>query len=277
MLTDKQKKEMREYEKQRRKKMKELRKGYSDMTREEKIKEVKRLREQVRKRVERLLPLEKEYGPIPALEAIEHDRKGYSSFDVEKRKIAIKDENGKTIPISKLSDDQLNEIMRQATKWLTAKTSQVSGAKSSIIKRTKNTMNTLSGIIEGSETIDDFIQNEKSEKEILDVAKQMSTFWDVIDKIRSGENKSIADKILNPDEYNEVFENVLDLTEDPLYKNATTGELAEILSSMLEKKAEIISRERKKEAEDLVLKSGGRLPDDLSRMRGGFLGNRKIR
>lgn len=268
---------MREYEKQRRKKMKELRKGYSDMTREEKIKEVKRLREQVRKRVERLLPLEKEYGSIPALEAIEHDRKGYSSFDVEKRKIAIKDENGKTIPISKLSDDQLKEIMMQATKWLTAKTSQVSGAKSSIIKRTKNTMNTLSGIIEGSEIIDDFIQNEKSEKEILDVAKQMSTFWGVIDKIRSGENKSIADKILNPDEYNEVFENVLDLTEDPLYKNATTGELAEILSSMLEKKAEIISRERKKEAEDLVWKSGGRLPDDLSRLRGGFLGNRKIR
>lgn len=274
MLNDKKKQAMRDYEKSRQAELKRLRAGYPTMTREEKIVEVKRVREQVRKRVERLLPLEKEFGSIPALEAIEQNRRGYSVFDEERRKIAIKDDKGRTIPINKLTDAQLDMILEQGTKWLTTKTSQVSGAKSNILKRTRETMTALSEMFD-SELIDDFEKNIGDDKYVMEVATQMGKFWDTIREIRNLEDKAIADKILRPDEYNEVFEEVMSLISDEINNAKTPKELAELLSSKLKKKAEDLSRMRQEEAEELVRQTGGRLTEDITRMRGGFRGNRE--
>lgn len=274
MLSEKQKKDMREYEQKRRAELKKMRSGYSGMTRDEKIAEAKRLREQVRKRVERLKPLEDDYGSIPALEAIEKNRKGYSMFDVDRRKIAVKNEKGKTIPINKLTDEQLDELMTQATKWLTAKTSQVSGAKDSVLKRTRNTMETLSKMM-SAPILDDFQEHKSDDKYVMKVAKEMSKFWKTISELRKTADPSVVDKILKPDEYSEVFEEVMDLLLQEQHKAKTPKELAALLSSILTQKADELTRERKAEAERLVRESGGMLSEDLTRMRGGFRGNKK--
>lgn len=274
MLSEKQKKAMREYEQKRRAELKKMRSGYSGMTRDEKITEAKRLREQVRKRVERLKPLEDDYGSIPALEAIEKNRKGYSMFDVDRRKIAVKNENGKTIPINKLTDEQLDELMMQATKWLTTKTSQVSGTKESILKRTRSTMEALGEYMSGP-VFDKFNEHKDDDKYVFEVAKEMSKFWKTISELRKSTEPAVVDKILKPDEYSEVFEELMDMLKQEENAAKTPKELADILSSILKGKADELTRERKAEAERLVRESGGMLSEDLTRMRGGFRGNKK--
>ena len=249
------------YRKARQAKTKELRSKYTGLSREEKEEAVRKLKDQVRKRVERLRPIEEEYGDVPALTAIEKNRKRYDAFDAETHKIAIKDENGKTIAIKDMTDEQLDKIIEQGTDWLSTSTSTVSGAKKSIASRTESSIETIQEEM-GIEIVPNFDDIVGDQKELLKIASQMSSFWKVVKEIRKA-GGALADKILNPNEYSEVFQDILDVLESESGKSMTPKQVADLVADKLKEKANAYKKGRLKEEETLVKESGGSLRGSL--------------
>ena len=249
------------YQKARQAKTKELRGKYTGLSREEKEEAVRKLKDQIRKRVERLRPIEEEYGDVPALTAIEKNRKRYDAFDAETHKIAIKDENGKTIAIKDMTDDQLNKIIEQGTDWLSTSTSTVSGAKNAIASRTERSIETIQEEM-GIEIVPNFDDIVGNQKELLKIASEMSSFWKVVKEIRKA-GGALADKILNENEYSEVFQDILEVLESEGGKSMTPKQVADLLAENLEKKLGKHMEGRIKEEDTLVRESGGSLRGSL--------------
>lgn len=258
--------------------MKNIQKKLNSMTRDQKIKEAKRMMEQVRKRVERLQPIKDLYGDIPALETIKERRREYSMFDVDSGKLRVK-RNGKTINPDQLTDSELNAVIEQGDKWLSLKTSTVKGAKDAVAKRTKASLQALSEILQGeNQELSDWLKDTKTKKAVLDKAEVMSDFWNTVSELRNKSPK-LKDKIRNPNEYKEVFQMVLDALGDKRLIGLTPVGIASMLSRAISERAHKEEMEARSRSYESVRQSGGTLPDTLKgpRMTGNYKGNKRMK
>lgn len=210
-------------------------KNLDAMTRKEKEDLVRRQRDIIRKRVNRLDAEIEKGGAYPNIfNAVEDNRRKYDMFDPETHKM-------KSLDVSKLSEKDLDNMIRQGSDFINAKTSTVSGNKRVEKERISKTKKAIASLISDSSV------NDAEDGEYRD-------FWDIIKSLKK--NPIIAEKLRNPDKYQEVFEEV--------WRRMGSGKsmksIIRTMKSNATKEAKRIEKEAREEAEKLSKLAGDEIP-----------------
>ena len=220
------------------------------MTYLEKLKEASRLRDIIRKRADRLKKYEEETGHTSdALDAIAENRRKYDQFDPE---------TGHIKKVTReLTEEQLDDLLRQEKQWLKLKTSTVKGARKANIERDRKTGEMLSDITK-NDTVKD---------------ADYSGFWDTLKDIRKSikdksedtittSEKQILSDLRHSENYKEVFEEIFEGVEKGWDAKKIGKYLKQKVTKKLKKEAAKRAEEQKK-----LQKDAGTLPSDLKSAR----------
>ena len=223
-------------------------------TYDEKIKEANRLRDIIRKRVNRLHDYEKETGAeSEALNAIEENRRKYDLFSPETHRVKDPARKG-------MSEEDLDKMIKQEQQWLKNKSATVRGARAGNVARDKATEEMLKRL---------------SGEEDVEIGKEVTdSFWDAIKEIRRGiqkkdekdrtdAEKQILSDLRNDIKYKEVFENVM----QGIDKGWDTKKIAKQLKSSLTRQINKEKAKRAAEQEELKKATGAGLPSDIKSAR----------
>lgn len=217
------------------------------MTYLEKLKEASRLRDIIRKRVNRLKEYEKETGHTSdALDAIVENRRKYDQFDPE---------TGHIIKVTRdLTEEQLDDLLRQEKQWLKNKTSTVTGARKANLERDRKTGKMLADLT-GNEDMENADYGEFWDK-LKDLRRSIQN---KPESKRTGAEKQILSDLRSSAKYKEVFEEIAEGVE----KGWDAKKIGKVLKGKLTKQINKEAQRRKAEQEALKKSTGEGLPTDI--------------
>lgn len=222
------------------------------MTKQEKLKEASRLRDIIRKRANRLKEYEQKTGQSSdALDSLKENRRKYDQFDPDTGHVGVS--------ITKdMTEQALDELLKQEKAWLKNKTSTVGGARKANIERNKKTGEMLADLTD-----------DESFKDA-----DYSDFWNKLSELRKGikdkpdsertaAEKQILSDLKSDAKYKEIFEEIA----DGLEKGWNSKKIGQYLKASMTKKINKEVEKRKQEQEALRKQTGEGLPSDIKSAR----------
>lgn len=251
------------------------------MTEEEKLyQEAARLKDIIRKRVDRLHKVEQETGfRAQALTTIKENSKKYDAFDPNTGKVISNlrvDETGK-----KRTAEDLKRIIKQEQDWLALPTSSLDDSRVARLRRDATTIRELGGKIPQLRSVlsdlpdssfqkdrkkmtnDDRLQEAKDlkkyERKHKTIIESVDKFWEVIGKMK--DNDTTASMVEDVNMYSSTFENVMKTVFNN--KRLTAEQIFQMILEQAQKQEEAARKKAEERTKKALMRSGGRLPDDI--------------
>ena len=251
------------------------------MTEEEKLyQEAARLKDIIRKRVNRLHEVEEKTGfRSQALTAIKENSKKYDAFDPNTGKVISNlrvDETGK-----KRTSEDLKRIIKQEQDWLALPTSSLDNSRVARLRRDVATIRDLGNKIpQLRQVVDDLpsssLQKDRKkmtkgelEQEAKDLKKyerkhksiieSVDKFWEVIGKMR--DNDATASMVDDVNMYSSTFETVMKIVLGN--KKLSAEQIFQIILEQAQKQEKEARKKAEERTKKALMRSGGRLPDDI--------------